>query len=69
MIALLEPHYIADVLKTADEDFERDALISEIILLSRNVLGKHRWVNRGWLFSALSLVSLLMTGASYVLRS
>jgi hypothetical protein len=67
MIATLEPGNISEVINVADEQFEREALISEIILLSGNVLKKHRWVNRGWVFSAASLVSLVTAIGTYVL--
>jgi hypothetical protein len=65
MIAALEPRHIAELIRSADEQFERDALTSEIVLLSGNVLKKHRWVNRGWVFSAASLMSLVLAIATY----
>jgi hypothetical protein len=68
-IAVLEPRYITALLKKADSDFEREALASDIVLLSHNVLEKHRWVNKAWLLSAASLMLLLGAGMSYALRS
>jgi hypothetical protein len=69
MIALLEPRHVAETLKGADAAFERDALIAQIVVLSRNVLRKHIWVNRGWALAAASAGSLVALTASYVARA
>ena len=54
-----QPNAITDYLRTASREFERDAITSAVAGLAPNVLRKHRWVNRGWWFAALALVSLL----------
>jgi hypothetical protein len=68
MIAMLEPRHIAETIKGADAQFERDALVSQIVVLSRNVLKKHLWVNRGWALAAASAGSLVALTATYVVR-
>jgi hypothetical protein len=69
MIASLESDIVIKYLRKADEAFERDAMAHQIVVLSDHSLKKHRWVNRGWLFAAASLLSLVASGASYVLRA
>ena len=46
-----------------------DALASEVALLSRYVLAKHRWVNAGWLLIAGAIGALLATAVSYLIRA
>jgi hypothetical protein len=53
-----------EMLQSADERFELSALSEEIILLSRNVLAKHRWANRGWAAAGASLLLLLIATIS-----
>ena len=67
-IARLDPAAFNTMLRSVDEDFELDALSHEISVVSRNVLVKHRWANRGWLLAAFALVGLLGTTASYLVR-
>jgi hypothetical protein len=43
-------------------------LVSQIFALSVNVLKKHRWVNRGWVLTAISLGALVLMSASYLIR-
>lgn len=50
------------------EEDELRALSSQIFIVSRNVLNKHRWVNRGFLFISLTLLAFLASGVSYVAR-
>jgi hypothetical protein len=69
MIASLRSDIMIKYLRTANEAFERDALANQIVVLSDHILKKHRWVNRGWLFAATSLLSLVASGASYILRA
>jgi hypothetical protein len=68
-LARLERAGTEHLLRRADQSFEADALSSEVWLLSRNVLTKHRWANTGWLLTAFVLVSLVATAASYVARA
>jgi hypothetical protein len=67
-IALLDRQNISDTIKKANQEFERDALVSQIFALSVNVLKKHRWVNRGWVLTAISLGALVLMSASYLMR-
>jgi hypothetical protein len=68
MIATLEPRHIAATIKDADERFERDALVAQIVVLSRNVLRKHTWVNRGWALAAAGAGSVVVLTATYLVR-
>jgi hypothetical protein len=68
-LAVLKEEGVEAVLRGADAEFEVDALTSQVWHLSRNVLSKHRWVNRGWLLAAASLVSLAAAASSYLLRA
>jgi hypothetical protein len=68
MIAALEPGHIAAMIKDADERFERDALVAQIVVLSRNVLRKHTWVNRGWALAAAGAGSVVVLTATYLVR-
>jgi hypothetical protein len=45
--------------RSANATFEFDVLTHQIFLLAPNVLSKHRWVNRGWVSAAASLLLLL----------
>src|SRR4029450_9703531 len=67
-IALLNRQHISDTIKQANQEFERDALVSQIFALSENVLTKHRWVNFGWVLTAISLGALVLLSATYLLR-
>jgi hypothetical protein len=66
-IAVLPREQIVGYLKTITSDLERSGRAGQVALLSVNVLHKHRWVNRGWLLSAISLIAILGSGISYVL--
>jgi hypothetical protein len=44
------------------------ALSSQIFLVSRNVLKKHVWVNRGFVLAGAALVFFLLTAVSYAAR-
>ncbi len=54
------------MLRGADSRFELDAISEEVLLLAPNVLAKHRWVNRGWMAAAVSLLLLLASSVSVV---
>ncbi len=66
MIALLDRQHISETIENADQEFERDALVSQAIELSVNVLEKRRWVNRGWVLTAISLGALVLMTATYL---
>lgn len=55
--------------RSADGEFELDALSEEILLLSTNVLVKHRWVNRGWMAAGVTLLLLLAIVVSVVVEN
>lgn len=55
-------------LGSVSTEFEIHALGSEIVELSRNVLTKHRWVNRGFALAVFSLILLMAVGISYLAR-
>lgn len=67
-LARMDPARAGDMLLAADRRFECEALASQLPVLSRNVLAKHRWVNRGWGLTALALASLVGSAASYLIR-
>ena len=69
MIARLEDRKkFQDRLSDFSEYEEVRALSSQIFLVSRNVLKKHIWVNRGFLFMGLTLIFFLTAGVNYVMR-
>jgi hypothetical protein len=68
-IATLQPNAITNYLRKASREFERDAITSAVAGLAPNVLTKHRWVNRGWGFAALALVSLLASIVTVAFRN
>ena len=68
-IATLEPRRMTDILIKADGSFEARALATQIPLLSRNVLAKHRWANRGWLLAGLGLGLMIVSIAVVVIGS
>ena len=67
-LAGLDRDELARFAPSIDEGFERTALSSQIVLLSRNVVKKHRWVNRAFALTAAGLACFLAVGASYVVR-
>ncbi|GAA1955751.1 hypothetical protein GCM10009798_13740 [Nocardioides panacihumi] len=56
---------MSDYLMTADDEFEVEALASQIVVLSQNTLGKHRWVDRGWLATVAGLIAIVLFGVFY----
>lgn len=62
-----ESRYADQVVDLSGED-EARALADQIVLLSRRVLRKHQWVNRGFLLGAATLVLFLLGGVSFVAR-
>jgi hypothetical protein len=67
-VAGLRPEAVGRRLAEADEEFEREALATQIVPLARNVVAKHRLANLGFMFAGVVLVSFLGTGVSYVIR-
>jgi hypothetical protein len=70
-IAVLDPQIAVNYLKDAPKTsrFEIEALAREIVALSPNVVAKHRWANRAWLLTSVSLIALFAMGASYLVRA
>ena len=51
-----------------DEEFEIKSLAHQTQKLSKNVMKKHSWVNRGFTLAGLSLILFLGVAISYVIR-
>lgn len=68
-ISTLNPAHYATWVSQANQDFITRALASEIADFSPYVLKKHRWINRAFLLTGLSLALFLATGASYLIRA
>jgi hypothetical protein len=64
-LAQLDQERVARQLQNVDDSFAAEALAHEAAKLSRNVLQKHIWANRAFLFVSLSLIFLLLATASY----
>ena len=65
-VAHLQPGPMSERLKTADVEFELQALSHQLIRLSANVARKHAWVNRAFACAAVALGLFLAAGATYV---
>ena len=65
-LAVIDEGRAERLLRSGDAEFEISALASESVVLSRNVLSKHRWVNRSWTMLAASIATLLATAVSYL---
>jgi hypothetical protein len=55
-------------LRTADQDFIVQALASDIIDFAPYIVAKHRWVNRAFILTGMTLGFFLCTGISYLIR-
>ena len=64
-IAQLDQERVARQLQKVDDSFAAEALAHEAAKFSRNVLQKHRWADRAFLFASSSLIFLLLATASY----
>jgi len=67
-ISRLNAEQMAEKLAAVDERYEIEALAHETRILSKNVMKKHSWVNRGFALAGLSLLLFLSVGISYVVR-
>jgi hypothetical protein len=67
-LSVLKASHLAERMLTADRDFMVRALVSNIVGFSPNILAKHRWVNRAFILTGLTLGFFLCTGISYLLR-
>jgi len=64
-LAQLDQERVARQLQNVDDSFASEALAHEAAKFSRNVLQKHRWADRAFLFASSSLIFLLLATASY----
>lgn len=67
-VARLQPDAVTDKLLLADRSFEVQALSYHVIDLAHKVLRKHRWVNAGWILTALALITLAAAGTSFFIH-
>ena len=59
---------LVERLHTAGQDFIIQALASDITAFARNIVEKHRWVNRAFVLTGMTLGFFLCTGISYLIR-
>ncbi len=64
-LAKLDQERVAHQLQKVDDAFAAEALAHEAAKFSRNVLQKHKWADRAFLFAGSSLIFLLLAAASY----
>lgn len=67
-LSALQPDQFADRIMTCRQDFITNALATDIIEFAPYVVAKHRWVNRAFIFTGLTLAFFLCTGVSYLVR-
>lgn len=58
----------AERMLTVNTEFIVRALASDVIGASGPIVAKHRWVNRAFIFTGMTLAFFLCVGVSYVLR-
>ena len=64
-LAQLDQERVAHQLQNVDDSFAAEAVAHEAAKFSRNVLQKHIWADRAFLFVSSSLIFLLLATASY----
>ncbi len=67
-IAFLEENAFQERIKTMVKEDEITVLSSQIYKVSKNVLRKHQWANRGFLGTGLSLLFFIIVDASFLTR-
>ena len=67
-LSALKAAPFAERLRTADQDFIVRALASDIIGFAPYIVAKHRWVNRAFILTGMTLGFFLCTGISYLIR-
>lgn len=67
-IAFLEKKGFQERIKKMTKEDEITVLGNQIFLVSKNVLEKHRWVNRSFILTGASLLFFLLVNASYIIR-
>lgn len=68
-LASLRWEWVAERLRTADEEFEITTLTYNVHGLAKVVLRKHRLINAGWTLTSIALIALITAGASLIIRS
>jgi hypothetical protein len=68
LVAGLSREEFAERVVAMDAEHETVALADSSVMLAKNVVSKHRWVNRGFVLVGVVLVLFLATGISYVVR-
>ena len=66
--AMHEPEKLSRSLELIDEKNELRVYSHQIIVLSQNVVEKHRWVNRGFVAICLGVMMLLLTTVFYLIN-
>ena len=66
-VSALEINEFEQRVQSIDITFEIKALTYQTYILSENVSKKHHYVNRGFIFSAISLLFLLLSAISFVI--
>jgi len=67
-VAQLKPDAVTERLLGADRSFEAKVLTYHVVDLACKVFRKHRWVNAGWILTALALIALTATGTSFFIH-
>jgi hypothetical protein len=67
-LAALQPAPFAERMRSVDPAFVLRALSSNPVLFARNVVRKHRWVNRAFVCTGVGLGFFLCLGVSYLAR-
>ena len=58
-------NHMPEYLQTIDRGSERQMLAAQVVALSKNVLIKHRWVDRAWFLAGCALLGLIGFGVAY----
>lgn len=64
-VTRLQPDAVSERLLKADRSFEARVLTYHVIDLAHVVLRKHRWVNSGWILTAVAVIALAIAGISF----
>jgi hypothetical protein len=67
-LAALESAPFTERMRTVDQAFVLRALSSNPVRFARNILRKHRWVNRAFVLTGVGLGFFLCLGVSYLIR-
>lgn len=67
-LSRLDAAKLSKTMLAADADFEIEALAYQTRKLSKNVIKKHKWVNRGFTLAGISLILFLGVAVSYLIR-